>query len=341
MHASRSRLALLVCQVLLIIALVALPGYAQITLVSGTTDFGVQTVSQPSTATLIYSFGQSITIGVPWVVTQGATGLDFTPASGSCTQQTYSSGQTCTVGVTFTPSYPGLRMGAVVFRDMSGAVVATTYLQGVGSGPLPTLSPTIPWVTGFSFRPLGVAVDAAGYSYVLDPGDVNHSGALRQLSPDGTQLVLLAAGFNYPVDVAVDGAGNAYVADSGTGYVWSVTGGLKTQIIPSTSLDPAGLAVDGAGNLYIADRNTQSVLMVAPDGTQSTAASNFEFLVGSIAVDGAGDIYVSDAHTCVTGFCTTIDYVWKVTPSGAQTQAWTGASQATGVALDGVGISMS
>ena len=269
MHASQSRLGVFVCQVLLIIALTALPGYAQITLASGAANFGVQAVSQSSTTTLTYVFSQPVGIGAPVVVTQGTAGLDFTTSSGTCAPQTYSHGQTCTVDVTFTPLYPGLRMGAVVFSDTSGAVISTTFLQGIGDGSLPTRSP-VSSSTGLSFRPLGVAVDAAGYIYVLDPGDANGSnGAVRRFDRSFSQMAILASGFTYPVAEAVDGAGNVYVADYSTGYVWKVApGGLKTQIITSTNLDPNGLAVDGAGNLYIADRKTESVLMVAPDGTQ-------------------------------------------------------------------------
>ncbi len=276
------------------------------------------------------------------MVTQGRTGLDFTSIGGTCTARTYSSGESCTVDLNFTPAYPGLRMGAVVFKDTGGAVLATTYIQGVGVGPLPTVPPASS-AAGFSFQPMGVAVDAAGYTYVLDPGTGSGNGALRQLGPGFAGLTLLAGGFNYPVGVAVDGAGNVYVAVSATdsvpGSVWKVTpGGTKTQIAPTTSLDPHGVAVDGDGNLYITDQNTESVLKVAPDGGQSTVADSFDFLVGAIAVDGDGHIYVSDTHNeCLPGFCDANNYVWKITPGGARTKVWTGSNQASGVAVDGVG----
>jgi hypothetical protein len=58
-----------------------------------------------------------------------------------------------------------LRMGAVVFTDSSGAVVATTYLQGIGNGPLPVHAAVASSVS-FSFVPGPVAVDAAGNLYI-------------------------------------------------------------------------------------------------------------------------------------------------------------------------------
>jgi hypothetical protein len=112
--------------------------------------------------TLTYSFDHPAAVGSVAVVTQGAPGLDFQRMGGTCIAKTYSRDETCTVDLNFTPAYPGLRMGAVVFKDTNGAVLATTYIQGVGVGPLPNLPPTSS-AAGLSFQPLGVAVDAAGY----------------------------------------------------------------------------------------------------------------------------------------------------------------------------------
>jgi sugar lactone lactonase YvrE len=336
MHTTRLGLTAYVCLFVAIILLTALPGSAQ------TTPWGVNFytigLGGGASTTLTYSFEHSTAVGAAAVVTQGAPGLDFTRMGGTCVPKTYSEGETCTVDLNFTPAYPGLRMGAVVFKDTGGAVLSTTYIQGVGIGSLPTVPPASS-AAGLSFQPMGVAVDAAGYTYVLDSGNGSGNGAVRQLGPGFVGLAVLASGFNYPVGVAVDGAGNVYVADSGAGSVWKVTpGGIKTQIAPTTSLDLYGVAVDGDGNLYIADRNTESVLKVAPDGNQSTVADNFQFVVGAIAVDGDGHIYVSDARGgCVQGVCTTDDVVWKVTPGGARTKVWTGSSQASGVAVDGAG----
>ena len=73
------------------------------------------------------------------MVTQGATGLDFTDGgTGTCdtngTSYAYSIGSTCTVAVTFAPLDPGLRYGAVLLKDASGNVLATAYLTGTGTG---------------------------------------------------------------------------------------------------------------------------------------------------------------------------------------------------------------
>ena len=71
------------------------------------------------------------------VLTEGATGLDYTDAdSGNCsTSNPYSAGDFCWVDVDFTPLYPGTRMGAVQLLGASGAVLANGYVNGMGMGP--------------------------------------------------------------------------------------------------------------------------------------------------------------------------------------------------------------
>ena len=116
------------------------------------------------------------------VVTQGAKGLDFADAgTGSCdtngSSYTYSAGDTCTVNVTFKPTLPNIRYGAVVLSGASGAI-ATAYVYGTGEGPQ-LVFPDIPdniVVLGTKNEPLafsnptGVAVDGSGNVYVADHG---------------------------------------------------------------------------------------------------------------------------------------------------------------------------
>ena len=105
---------------------------------SGAVNFGSQAIGAPSTSkSLTFSITSGTTVGSIQVVTQGATGLDFTDAgTGTCTAGTaYSAGTTCTVDVTFKPTLPGTRYGAAVLLDPSGNVLATGYVQGTGIGP--------------------------------------------------------------------------------------------------------------------------------------------------------------------------------------------------------------
>jgi len=318
------------------VVLAIVPGFAQIALQSGAPNFGVQSVGSSQTATLTFAFDASVTVGAPEVVTQGYTGQDFTTASATCVARAYSTGQTCTVGVTFTPKYPGQRAGAVVFKDNGGTVIATTYIQGVGDGALQAISP-VSSEAGLSFRPMGLAVDAGGYIYVVDPGASYGNGKVWKIAPDLTGVALAASDFYAPVAVALDGAGNLYVADSGCNCVWKVTGGEAKNYSSGLFLDPMGIAVDGFGSLYISDYTTQSIWAIRPDGTKVQVADSFSH-VGAIALDARGNIYLADNQPSYAA------YVWKVTPGSAPAQVWSGVtgggkavSSALGLAVDGVG----
>jgi large repetitive protein len=101
----------------------------------------VGTASTALTLTFTFDSAGSLSGTTPYqVLTQGATNLDFNAAatqeSNACNGTTaYTTGETCTVNVTFTPQHPGTRYGAVSLLSASGAVIATAYLEGTGVGP--------------------------------------------------------------------------------------------------------------------------------------------------------------------------------------------------------------
>jgi len=103
-------------------------------------NFGVQAIGSTSQVIpMSFTFTVGGTISRPTVLTLGKAGLDFADAgTGTCTTNgvsyTYAAGDICTVNVAFTPMYAGGRYGAAELLDGSGAVVATGYVYGVGSG---------------------------------------------------------------------------------------------------------------------------------------------------------------------------------------------------------------
>src|SRR5208337_1369831 len=135
-----------------------------------------QTTPAPcsNTLALTYNVNADTTLSTtPAVLTQGASVLDFTLASGSTCAGAVTAGSTCTVNVTFAPRVPGLRMGAVQLSDSSGNLLVTTLLSGVGQGPAIAFGPgtqttliiTVRWGL---YIPQGVAVDAAGDVFIAD-----------------------------------------------------------------------------------------------------------------------------------------------------------------------------
>ncbi len=294
------------------------------------------------------SGGQSITftfltagaIGSPIVVTQGATGLDFTDAmTGTCnangTSFFYTPDSTCTVNVILTPRYPGTRYGAVLLEDGSGNVLATAYVYGIGTGPQVAFTPaTQSVVVNGLLHPDGVAVDASGNVYIAD---ANNNRVLKETLSAGTYTQsVLVSGLSNPAAVAVDGSGDVYIADAGDGLLLKETPSGETYLqttVGTGLLNDNGVAVDGSGDVYIADSGNNRVLLETLSGgayTQTSIGSGFSN-PQSVAVDGNGNVYVADSGSNRILEATLTDGTYTQSP------LFTGLNNPLGVAVDGVG----
>jgi len=301
---------------------------------------------------LIYrnDYYYSVAMGSPAVLTQGSAGMDFQDAgTGSCNTNgpgyTYGYGDSCTVDVVFAPKAPGGRYGAVEITDSSGDLVASGYVQGMGTGPevtfLPGSQSTLS-LNGITV-PNQLTVDAAGNIYVADCQTAftatcgvfketwNGSGYTQ------TPVVTYVSGANYQFDfaggIAVDGGGNVFIADpqdsqvveaspSGSGYSVSVPFPNKGTVW--------GVAVDGAGNVYIGS-TALGLVKETPSyyGYVETTVAGGTYAWG-IAVDGAGNLYVGNSTTSL----------FKETPSNGsytQTSIATNPNGYRAVAVDGSG----
>lgn len=270
-------------------------------------NFGTEEVGTTSAAvTLNFSFVQADTMNSTTpvqVLTQGATGLDFSATSNSCSGSE-SAGAGCSVVVKFKPLYPGPRHGVVELVDSSNSVIATAYVYGVGKGPeigfLPSQSASV--ASGFA-SPQGVAEDGNGNIFVANQG-TSGAGAIEEDSA-GTISVIGGTSFSSPQGLAVDGAGNLFVADTNNGAVKEIlaAGGYTTvNSLGSGFIAPVGVAVDGAGNVFVADQGngvgtgTGKVFEILAAGgytTVVTIGSGFN-APGEVALDGSGDLFVAD-----------------------------------------------
>jgi len=301
----------------------------------------VGTTSSPITVTATFPSAQ--TLGSISVLTQGVPDLDFINAGGgTCTVGTaYAQGATCTVKVTFTPSYAGPRYGAVVLANDSG-VIATGYLEGIGQAPQTVFLPGTEGTIGSGFgSPQGVAFDASGNIYVIDS---YASTIYKETLADGqyTQSTI-GSGLSEMNGIAVDGGGNIYVTKktgnySGAVYKETLANGQYIQtLIGSGFKSPSGIAVDGSGNLYVADSGAGAVYqetLANGQYTQSTVASGFNQPTG-VAVDGSGNVYVANL-----GALGEASSVYKETlANGQYTQSTvvTNLLEPEGVAVDGNG----
>jgi len=259
------------------------------------------------------------------VLTQGAANLDFKDAvTGDTCSGNYIIGATCIVNVIFTPKYPGTRYGAVVLKDASGNLLATTYIDGTGigaqvnfpPGTMSTLAQTYTSASGFNI-PYGVAVDASGNVFVAD----NQNAAVKEILAAGgyttvntlAQTYTTTVGFNNPYGVALDGSGNVFVADGNAVKEILAAGGYTTvNMLAQTYTtaggfnNPVGVAVDGNGNVFVGDNiAVKEILAAGGYTTVNTLAQTYTTTVGfngaaGVAVDVSGNVFVADAgHNAV------------------------------------------
>ena len=272
--------------------------------------------STPATLSLYFTFDAPENINAPAVLTQGAARLDFRDAgTGTCTtngpSHSYDTNATCTVNVTFKPTRPGLRRGAVNLYDTSGNLIATAYVYGTGTGPQVAFQPGTQstLATGFS-NPAALAVDGSGNVFVADNGNIPATlyeiVAVNGVVPPNSTPNTVTNSFSNPFALAVDGGGNVFVADRGAGFVYemvAVNGGASFSAraqVGSGFSSPSGVAVDGSGNVFVTDPVLGNVYeIVAVNGvlsstsTVNTVGSGFSQPYG-VAVDANGNVFVTE-----------------------------------------------
>ena len=302
-------------------------------------SFGAVAVGTKSAIqTLTFTFNTGGTLGGIAVVTGGITGLDFANnGTGSCTTQAYLANATCTVDVTFTPAYPGLRVGAVLLTNTSGKIIATGYLNGVGQSAQAVFAgaaPTTIFSGSTSYNssnpfPNGIVVDPAGNVFVASTADK----AIYKIAPGGAQSTVITPALLGPSGLALDGAGNLYIADYAGSAVYKVaTDGTQTTVT-SGALAPGGIAVDAFGAVYIANW-AGSVVKETPSGSVYVQALSITLPDSprGIALDANGNIYIGITDTG-PGIV-----VAEFSPTGSLKATFKHTGFASGVAVDASGV---
>jgi tripartite motif-containing protein 71 len=187
-------------------------------------------------------------------------------------------------------------------------------------------------------KTMGVAFDAKGNVYVVDPDQDN----VKKFSQDGRLLTVLGqrgsgnGSFKNPRAIATDPQDNVYVTDSFNYRIQKfgpdgkfLTAWGKNGSAPGEFRDPAGVAIDSKGNIYVTDAgniNTKNfnsrVQKFGPDGKflmtwgkNGSAPGEFYSPTG-IAIDRHDNVYVADMNNARIqkfdtegNFLTTIDVI--------------------------------
>jgi sugar lactone lactonase YvrE len=268
------------------------------------------------------------------VVLPGTLSPDFMASLGTCTPGPVTVGQSCHVQVTFSPQYPGLRVGAVQLLDSTGAVLGMAYVNGQGMGPLAAFeittsaaqTSTIATTLGYS-----VATDSWGNVYSLNlNGTVLVKPSADLAAAGALPKTLLVHGLDGAYGIAVDAVGNIYFGDYGNGRVVVVPykGGSQTTLPITGTITPYGLALDGLGNLFIADKDNNRVVKTSVTGGTLAAVGTGLKAPTSVAVDAAGNVYISDTGN---------SRVVKVAAATGTQTVVTGLNGLAGLAVDAAG----
>lgn len=166
-----------------------------------------------------------------------------------------------TVGMLFSPGYPGFLRGVV--SSGPGEFVVTTS-GGQVSRYRPAANETEVLANGFD-QLYGVALRSDGVVFA-------EFGTGRVLSLRSGQIEVLATGLREPVGVAIDADGTCLVAESGAGRVVKLNGSTVDTVVADLQR-PQGICVHD-GVLYIVDAGAKAVLSFdLNDKAQHTVAS--------------------------------------------------------------------
>ena len=284
---------------------------------SGAVYLGLVQVAETSAIVPVtITFTSALAPATIKVVTTGLTGLDWADAgTGTCKAgATYSAGSTCTMDVTFTPQFPGPRMGAIVFYDANNKVISRTFLGGSGLGPMMTYD-TLP---------------ANSNTLSIQPG--NPASALY---PNNASVNPYPTPISQPHGGRFDAAGNLFLADYGSGKVIEFPANASQPVTFASGTGLQDLAINGAGDIVVPNTQSAGTIVLFPDENGTWNPADAVTLASglskprTITVDLLGNTY-----TCDTGN----NKVYRISPAGVATQILSGVSKGClGVAIDGYG----
>jgi len=273
--------------------------------------------SNAVTLTLPFTTG-SVGLGGVKVFTTGTQNLDFVAGPDTTCNSSTTASTSCSVEVSFLPTAPGMRRGAVVLYDTSLNPILTIPLYGFGDAPVAALSPNIGTVIGTGSQatsnPYQIALDGAGNLYV---GDYTGKNVAKVPAGGGSASLISLGTPGSPAEatqditgVALDGAGNLFIGDHQNSRILVVTPAGVVSVLSISGLSPSlgfptALCFDAAGNLYIADFTGGRIVEVSSIVVAGSTSSGLGTVIGSgsysftgstltgLTIDSQANIYVA------------------------------------------------
>jgi sugar lactone lactonase YvrE len=319
-----------------------------------------------TTQTLILHFavGDTQAVASPFTVTGSADFVANGPAS--CITNPDNTAD-CTITVAFAPTKPGIDVATLTVTSARGAT-STFALSGVGAAAAVALDPGTTTSIGTGYKsPVGIALDAAGNTYIADTGDnvvirYNNAGNGMIIAGTGTAGnsgnggAATAATLSAPSAVTVTPDGAVYIADTGNGVVRRidpVSGVINVAAGGATAtcaaaLDafgngclgtlaklyaPAGLASDAHGNVYISDTGNNVIRELTSSGYIFAISGQVFSGPTSLQVDPYSNVFVADTgHNTISEIIAGTSKVVAVAGNGQNGSSGNGGP-ATGAEL--------
>lgn len=138
--------------------------------------------------------------------------------------------------------------------------------------------------------------------------EASTAGLLDQAQKDFASCLVITgydeySNFNEPAAIAIDNkSGRMGIADAGSGevYVFGIQGAAEKRIGPEHGIkSPLGVAIGSDGRIYITDKSSESIEVIAPDGSERTvqlprAGDDQKPTPGRMTIDRDGNLYVTD-----------------------------------------------
>ncbi len=267
-----------------------------------------------------FNVASGTNIGKIVSLTNGQPSTDF-PFTTTCALGEYASSTNCTITVSFSPTAPGVRNGAIVFYDQNGNRLYGHATSGVGLGPQVAFDSSLAsthLVQPAYTSSAGMALDNAGNLFVANQTvDLNnyplYAGSILEYpyAQGSYGAPVTVASFNNPVALTVQPNGDLIVLcdnpNSNTSYQYIIyevpkqqTGyGAPVQIASGNSQVVTSAVIDNQANVYYLayDPNYNATILEIPfDGYMYlpavTIASGFTSL-GGLTMDASGNLYAS------------------------------------------------